>query len=89
MSESVIALVSAVFGGAGLKAMEVWLTRGKTKDDTAAALRKELREEVQGLRNELNNVEKELDEWKQKYYDLLDQFVKVKNEVSKSTGTKR
>lgn len=76
MNEAWIALIGTVFGGAGLKAVEVILTKSKTKDDIATQIRSELRTEVQGLREELRRVEDELDEWKQKYYDLLDQFYK-------------
>ncbi len=86
MNESIIALISAIFGGAGLKVLEVWLTRGRVKDDTATAFRNELRQELLGLRQELNDVETELDTWKKKYYDLLDQFIQVKNEIRDKSG---
>ena len=69
-----LALVGTIFGGAGLKIIESLLNRSKTQTDIAAQIRSELRTDVQGLREEIRKVEAELDEWKKKYYDLLDQF---------------
>jgi hypothetical protein len=76
-----LALIGATFGGAGLKFIEYYLSRGKAKDDTATVLRAELRTEVTQLRSELVRVETELDSWKGKYYDLLDQFFNLKKEL--------
>jgi hypothetical protein len=76
MDPAVIALIGTVFGGAGLKAIESLLNRSKTQSDVASQIRAELRTDVQALRAELDKLEKELDAWKAKYYDLLDQFYK-------------
>lgn len=76
-----IALIGTVLGGVGLKFVEHWLSRSKVRDDTAAQLRNELRTEIQGLKAELNNVESDLDKWRGKYYELMDNFIKVKSEL--------
>ncbi|QNN98437.1 membrane protein [Streptomyces phage LilMartin] len=76
-----IALIGTVLGGVGLKFVEHWLSRSKVRDDTAAQLRNELRTEIQGLKQELNNVESDLDKWRGKYYELMDNFIKVKSEL--------
>lgn len=76
MDPALLALVGTVFGGVGLKAVESILARGKTKSDTAAEIRNELRTDVAALRNEMKDLEVQLDEWKAKYYALLDQFYK-------------
>ncbi len=76
-----IALIGTVLGGVGLKFVEHWLSRSKVRDDTAAQLRNELRTEIQGLKQELNNVEADLDKWRGKYYELMDNFIKVKSEL--------
>ncbi|ASR76616.1 hypothetical protein SEA_TRIBUTE_225 [Streptomyces phage Tribute] len=76
-----IALIGTVLGGVGLKFVEHWLSRSKVRDDTAAQLRTELRTEIQGLKTELNNVESDLDKWRGKYYELMDNFIKVKSEL--------
>lgn len=84
INEAYLALAGAVFGGGGLKVIEYWLTKSKSKDDTAAQFRTELREEVKSLREELRKVEDDLDKWRGKYYELMDQFIKVKGELDAS-----
>lgn len=73
---ALLALIGTLFGGVALKITEKALGRQKEKNDIASELRKELRDEVTQLRDELRKVETELDQWKVKYYDLLDQFYK-------------
>jgi hypothetical protein len=48
-------------------------------------MRKELREEVTQLREELRETETALDEWKQKYYDLYDKLIQMKGELDSAT----
>lgn len=84
INEAYLALAGAVFGGGGLKVIEYWLTKSKSKDDSAAQFRTELREEVKSLREELRKVEDDLDKWRGKYYELMDQFIKVKGELDAS-----
>lgn len=76
LNPALLALIGTIFGGVGLKVVEALLNRSKTQSDLASQIRQELREEVQGLREELRRVEGELDNWKFKYYELLDQFYK-------------
>ena len=76
-----IDVIGKMLGGVGLKFVEHWLSRSKVRDDTAAQLRNELRTEIQGLKQELNNVETDLDKWRGKYYELMDNFIKVKSEL--------
>ena len=81
MSEALIALIGTIFGGVGLKFLESFINRSKAKDDTATQIRKELRDEIRDMRAELNRLESDVDEWKGKYYTLLEQFIKVKAEL--------
>lgn len=76
-----IAAIGALSGTGVVKVIEHLLSRGKIKDDTATQFRIELRGEVSELKAELARVEDDLDIWKQKYYDLLGQFVQVKSEL--------
>lgn len=69
-----LALIGTIFGGVGLKVLDSILSRSKTKTDLAAQIRAELRTDVQALRDEVRKLETELDTWKAKFYDLLDQF---------------
>jgi GrpB-like predicted nucleotidyltransferase (UPF0157 family) len=78
---AIIALIGTVFGGAGLKTVETFLTRGQKKTDEAAILREELRKEATSLREELRAVEKELDSWKEKYFLLLQEYLELKGKL--------
>lgn len=71
----VFALAGTLFGGAGLEITRRWLTRSKDKDDTATELRKELREELANLKDELNKAENELDTWKERYWKLKEESI--------------
>lgn len=71
MSEAWIALVGTVFGGAGLKITEQFLGRNKVRDDTATALRDELRKELSEAREEADQLREEADKWRQRYYSMV------------------
>jgi hypothetical protein len=74
MTDPVIALVAAIFGGAGLKLLENIFSRSQAKSDLATQLREELRRDVAALREEIDDIDESLDSWKQKYYNLLGGF---------------
>lgn len=76
-----IALFGTLMGGVGLKIVEHWLNRSKVRDDAATQIRTELRTEIQSLKQELSEAESDLDKWRGKYYELMDQFIKVKGEL--------
>jgi lysophospholipase L1-like esterase len=85
INQAWLALIGALLGGSGLKVIEHWLNRSKTKDDTATDFRNELRTDIKDLREELRKAEEELDKWRVKYYALMDEFIKYKmNEDKKS-----
>lgn len=71
MSEAYLALAGTLFGGAGFKIIEHFLGRSKNKNDTATALRDELRKELTELRKEADELRDELDMWRAKYYSLV------------------
>jgi hypothetical protein len=82
-----LALAGTVFGGAGLKVVEAFLGRHRTRDELAASLRTELRLENSELRLEIHRLmeenrelEEALDEWREKYYTLLIQVKDPKTE---------
>lgn len=85
VNQAWLALIGALLGGSGLKVIEYWLNRTKTKDDTATQFRNELRGEVKNLREEVyrineakDKVEAEVDQWRMKYYELMDEYMKFK-----------
>lgn len=79
-----VAIIAALFGGAGVKLLEKWLSRNTVKEDTATKLRSELREELIRLRSELDKTEEELDSTRKKYYDMLEAFSKVKLQLEEA-----
>lgn len=74
LSEPILALLAAIFGGAGLKIIESLLSRSSRRADIAKEIRDELRGEVEGLRKQLAAIEQRLDRWKRQYYDLYVAF---------------
>lgn len=78
INQAWLALIGALLGGSGLKVIEHWLNRSKSKDSTATDFRNELRTDIKDLRAELSKAEDELDKWRVKYYALMDEFIKYK-----------
>lgn len=87
-----LALMGTLFGSAGLKIIEHWLSRAKSREDTAAKMRDELRLEIERkskdyaadidrVRAELNETEKQLDALREKYWALMAENYQVKAEL--------
>lgn len=84
-----LALSTAGVGGGALKLSEMWLNRSKTKGDQDKQFRDELRGEATTLRSqietlkaELKATEQEMDQWKQKYWTLFQEYNLFKAEVA-------
>lgn len=82
-SNIIIAAVSAVTGGGLLKVADTMLNRSKLRNETAKQLRDEAREEAVALKGEVNfykdkvrEKEKEIDDWRTKYWEV---FMSYKN----------
>lgn len=84
ISQAWLALLGAVIGGSGLKIVEYLLSRSKVREDAATQMRSELRDEIKVLREELRTVEDELDKWRGKYYELMDEFMKAKGDLAEA-----
>jgi predicted nucleic acid-binding Zn-ribbon protein len=85
---AILALIGTIFGGAGLKFIEHWLSRAKTRDDTAVQIRNELRTELARLKEDIakmnehvNAAEAEADGWRAKYYAREEEYYQVKREL--------
>lgn len=94
-----IALIGTLFGGIGLKVLEHWLGKSKVKVDEASRLRDELRIEINAQREEIKQLEAEVDKWRKDYYDLRDKYAtlnteyiialeRIKKEAEKSVNKK-
>lgn len=75
-----IALIGTLCGGLGLKVLEHWLGKSKVKIDEATKLRDELRIELTAQKEEIRQLESEVDKWRKDYYDLRDQHARLNAE---------
>jgi hypothetical protein len=79
--EAATAGVAAIVGGVFLKLIEkLWLS--KTVVDEHAILRKELRAELDAVKEELAGLREEVDEWREKYYNQVETTNELLFEVS-------
>lgn len=65
-----LALVAAVFGGAGLKLVESFMTRKQRRDDLLSKIIAEKDKEIERLSGQVDSAEKAEIEWREKYWDL-------------------
>lgn len=79
-----IVLASAAFGGAGVKVVDSLVKRYQSKIDSTAQIRQELRDEAEGLRLENHLLLGELDEWRDKYFLLLQEYHNQKVELQRA-----
>lgn len=84
LAPSILALISALFGGAALELIKTFVSRKAVKDKTASDLRAELRDEVRYLREELKQAEEEKERLRENYYRLRDDFSEIKNDLDQA-----
>lgn len=63
------ALLGAIFGGAGVRAIEKWLSRSETRSALESSLRTELRDDLHNLREENERLRRERNEWQVRYWE--------------------
>ncbi len=66
-----LALGGALFGGAGVKAVEKWMSRTETRSDWEKNTRQELTDDLERVRDER-------DEFRNKYWDEKEEFLNYK-----------
>lgn len=69
-----LALVGTLFGGAGLKVIEAYLSRSKDKQ----VVRRDLVEELHKLQERLDLVEDEVTFWRSRYYEEQEDSAKLR-----------
>ena len=84
-----VALSAAGVGGGVLKMTELWLNRSKTKGETDQKYREELRNEsaslrdqIEGLKTEIKEKEREIDDWRTKFWNLYTEYSVFKIQVA-------
>jgi len=82
-------MLYATFGGlivGGLiKSINHMFDRKKNQLEEHVILRKELREELDRVKEELSGIQHELDEWKEKYYQQVELTNELKVDILKLT----
>lgn len=79
---TVVALVGTIMGGVGLKVVEHWLGKNKVKVDDATSLRAELRLEITAQREEIRQLETDVDKWRKEYYDLFLKYTQLNADLT-------
>jgi hypothetical protein len=77
-----IALIGTVVATVGLKITEHWLNRNKSSTDDAKQIREELRSQIVSQREDIERLEADADNWRIKYYDLRDSYMKQHTELT-------
>jgi DNA-binding protein YbaB len=72
LTTAIYAAIAGLLVGAIIKFFNSIADSGKSELDTHLALRKELREELDNVKEEIQRLQVELDEWKQKYYNQVE-----------------
>lgn len=72
------AIISAIFGGAGVKLMDKLLSNRGENFGEATALRTELRVELTALHTEIASKRSEADVWRAKYWEQIEENIKLK-----------
>lgn len=84
MTEALIAVFGALFGGAGLKLLEHLMNRPSQRANIESQFRDELRSEIDGLRTELRRVDESLKYWRDRYYVVMSALSLAKSHLIQS-----
>lgn len=82
LDPTVIALIGTVMGGVGLKLAEHWLGRNQVKVDHAARLRDELRLEITAQREEIKQLEINVNKWRDEYYAMYEKYIRLQTDLT-------
>lgn len=75
------AIVSAIFGGAGVKLLDKMLSKRSQDFSEATQLREELTEQLNLVRAEVAKKIVEADTWREKYWNQVEEDILLKTEV--------
>lgn len=76
--EYIIGIFGAAAGAIVVEFIRLFKRKEEITADEAKAIRRELREECQKLRTELNAVSRQLDEARRRWYELQDENVELR-----------
>lgn len=79
-----IALAASVLSGVGTALVAAIKENAKEKTRKQERYQDQLKLELKDLKINLYEIEKELDAWKHKYYDAIQQLIEVKAELEET-----
>jgi uncharacterized protein YlxW (UPF0749 family) len=79
-----IALAASVLSGVGTALVAAIKENAKEKTRKQERYQDQLKLELKDLKINLYEIEKELDSWKHKYYDAVQQLIEVKAELEET-----
>lgn len=83
-TEMVIAVLSAIVGTTGLSSLFKYLTNRRFQSITLEEkLRAEMNSHNRELKNDLNTLKAELDQWREKYLNLHKEYTRLKSAFDK------
>lgn len=65
-------LITAIFGGVGVKVLDKVMSKRSEAFNESAKIREELRQQVQLFREEIEEWKAEADEWRKKYWEQVE-----------------
>ena len=81
-NSAVVAGIGALFVGVLMKFVSKFTDKRKDALNEHLELRRELREELDAVKAEINTLQKELDEWREKYYHQVEVTTLLQAEIA-------
>lgn len=81
LNPAVLALIGTIIATVGVKILERWLGKADRSTTDAAQIRLELKEQVASYKEEIRRLEDEVDEWRGKYYAVMEELVAKRIEL--------
>lgn len=72
MVEKYTPLITAIFGGMGVKVLDKVMSKRSEAFTESSKIREELRGQIETLREEIEQWKKEADEWRKKYWEQVE-----------------
>ena len=76
-----VAIISVIGGGLGKTAIDSWNSRKKTNIEFASQIRSEQRSEIMNLRATNNDLNAEIEDIREKYYEVLQKKVDLEAQI--------
>lgn len=83
LNSAVIAAVSGLIIGAAIRLGNKFFDKNKEELEEHVTLRKELREELDAVKEEITLLRQQVDEWREKYYHQVELTSQLKMDILK------